>query len=279
MHDVKIGIVTDSTGDISSELAIKNDIRVVPAILVIDGRSLEDGRGISREELYRQLPDMKTVPTTAAPSTGSFQKVYEDLFKEGIDHILSIHVASNLSGIYNSAIIASKTFGKRVHVIDSRHLTLGMGFQVLTAAESARSGQSIIEIKNNIEDIRKRIHLVAMLDTLEYVRRSGRVSWARSNLGNLLQIKPFLSVDDGKVIRMGETRTRQKGVDRLQKMLSDLGPLEQLAVLHTNAEKDAFQFAEQFKTYVKHLPLIVNVTSVIGVHVGPNGLGFVAVTF
>jgi DegV family protein with EDD domain len=274
---VKIGIVTDSTSDISSEQAIQNGIHVVPAILVINGRSLEDGRGISREELYRQLPAMKTVPTTAAPSTGSFQVVYEDLFKEGSDQIFSIHVASTLSGIYNSAVIAAKAFGNRIHVIDSCHLTLGMGYQVLAAAEAARSGKAIAEIKKTIEDIRKRIHLVAMLDSLEYVRRSGRVSWARSNLGNLLQIKPFLGIKEGQVIRLGETRTRQKGIERLQKMLLDLGPLEQLAVLHTNAEQDAIQFAGIFKDLVKQNPLIVNVTSVIGVHVGPNGLGFVAV--
>ena len=274
---MKIGIVTDSTSDISSEQAIQNGIHVVPAILVINGRSLEDGRGISREELYRQLPAMKTVPTTAAPSTGSFQVVYEDLFKEGSDQIFSIHVASTLSGIYNSAVIAAKAFGNRIHVIDSCHLTLGMGYQVLAAAEAARSGKAIAEIKKTIEDIRKRIHLVAMLDSLEYVRRSGRVSWARSNLGNLLQIKPFLGIKEGQVIRLGETRTRQKGIERLQKMLFDLGPLEQLAVLHTNAEQDAIQFAGIFKDLVKQNPLIVNVTSVIGVHVGPNGLGFVAV--
>jgi DegV family protein with EDD domain len=277
-HEVKIGIVTDSTADISSELAIKNDIHVVPAIMVIEGRSLEDVKGISREELYRQLPGMKTIPTTAAPSTGTFQKVYEELIKEGIDHICSIHVASTLSGIYNSSLIAAKVFGNRVHVIDSCQVTLGMGFQVLAAAEVARSGKAINEIQKAIEDIRKRIHLVAMLDTLEYVRRSGRVSWARYNLSNLLQIKPFLGIDNGNVIRMGETRTRQKGIERLQKMLSDLGPLERLAVLHTNAEQDAIEFAEHFKELVKHHPLIINVTSIIGVHVGPNGLGFVAVT-
>ena len=275
---MKIGIVTDSTADISSELAIQNDIRVVPAILVIDGQSLEDGNGITREELYRQLPMMKTIPTTAAPSTGAFQAVYETLFSEGVEHILSIQVASNLSGIYNSAVIAAKSFGNRVHVINSCHLTLGMGFQVLAAAKAARAGQAVKEIKKAIEDTRKRAHLVAMLDTLEYVRRSGRVSWARYNLGNLLQIKPFLGVEDGNVIRMGETRTRQKGILRLHHMLTELGPLDQLAVLHTNAEQDAIQFAQHFKELVKDNPLIINVTSVIGVHVGPNGLGFVAVT-
>lgn len=275
---MNIAIVTDSTSDISSDLALENDIHVVPAILVVNGQSLEDGRGISREELYHQLPNMKTSPTTAAPSSGTFQRLYEELIKKGADQIISIHVSSLLSGMYNTALVAAKAIGKQVHVIDSCHVTLGLGFQVIAAAQAARAGQTLAEIQRVVDDIRKRIHLVAMLDTLEYAHRSGRISWARSNLSALLQIKPFLGVESGKVIRMGETRTRQKGIERLYQMLTELGPLENLAVLHTNAEADAIQVVEHFKTIVRHHPLIINVTSIIGVHVGPNGLGFVAVT-
>jgi len=275
---VNIAIVTDSTSDISSKLAQENDIHVVPAILVVNGQSLEDGRGISREELYHQLPAMKISPTTAAPSSGTFQHLYEDLIKKGADHIISIHVSSLLSGMYNSALVAAKAIGKQVHVVDSCHVTLGLGFQVIAAAQAARAGQTLAEIQKVIDDIRKRIHLVAMLDTLEYAYRSGRISWARSNLSALLQIKPFLGIEDGKVIRMGETRTRRRGIERLYQMLTELGPLERLAVLHTNAEADAIRVVESFKSKVRHRPLIINVTSIIGVHVGPNGLGFVAVT-
>ncbi len=275
---MNIAIVTDSTSDISSELALENDIHVVPAILVVNGQSLEDGRGISREELYYQLPTMKTSPTTAAPSSGTFQCQYEELLKKGAEHIISIHVSSLLSGMYNSALVAAKAIGKQVHVIDSCHVSLGLGFQVIAAAQAARAGQTLAEIQKVVDDIRKRIHLVAMLDTLEYAHRSGRISWTRSNITALLQIKPFLGVEAGKVIRMGETRTRQRGIERLYQMLAELGPLERLAILHTNAEADAYRVVERFKSIVRHHPLIINVTSIIGVHVGPNGLGFVAVT-
>ena len=275
---MNIAIVTDSTADITPELAATHDIHVVPAILIIDGRNLEDGQGISREELYRQLPTMKSTPTTAVPSTGTFQHVYEDLIKKGADKILSIHVSSILSGMYSTALLAAKDYGNRVHVIDSCHVTLGLGYQVIAAAQAAKNGLGLSEIQKVIEQIRNHIHLVAMLDTLEFARRSGRISWARYSLSSLLQIKPFLGVEDGKVIRMGETRTRKKGIERLKHMLSELGPLEQLAVLHTNAEADAIHFAEHFKASVENHPLIINVTSIIGVHVGPNGLGFVAVT-
>jgi DegV family protein with EDD domain len=273
-----IAIVTDSTSDISPELAGEHDILVVPAILVVNGKSLQDGSDISRDELYQQLPTMKVSPTTAAPSIGAFQQAYESLLKKGANQVVSIHVSSTLSSMFNTALLAAKAVGKQVHVIDSRQVTLGLGFQVLAAAQAARAGQTIAEIQKAVTDIRSRIHLIAMLDTLEYAYRSGRISWARSNLGDLFRIKPFVGVVDGNVIRMGEARTRQKGIERLYRLLSELGTLEYLAVLHTNAEPDALQVVEHFKSVVKTNPLVINVTSLIGVHVGPNGLGFVAVT-
>jgi len=275
---MNVAIVTDSTSDITSELAVEHGIHVVPAILVVDGQSLEDGKGISREELYRKLPAMKTSPSTASPSSGTFQQIYEAILSKGADQVISIHVSSVLSGIYNAALVAAKTFGNHVHVVDSCHVSFGMGFQVLAAAQAARMGKAISEILKGIEEIRKHIHLVAMLDTLEYARRSGRISWAQSSISNFLQIKPFVGIENGIVIRMGETRTRQKGIERLSHMLSELGPLEHLAVLHTNAEADALQFVDHFKSMVANSTFIINVTSIIGVHVGPNGLGFVAVT-
>jgi DegV family protein with EDD domain len=275
---MNIGIVTDSTSDLPGNLADQYGIRVVPAFMVINGQSLEDGHDISREELYRQLPGMETSPTTAAPSSGTFQEIYEALLDHGADQVLSIHVASSLSGICNSASAAAKSYGDRVQVVDSCHVTLGLGFQVLAAAQAALSGLTVGKILPLLEAVRRRTHLVAMLDTLEYVRRSGRVSWARSSLSSLFQIKPFIGINDGNVIRMGETRTRQKGLERLFKMLRELGTLENLAVLHTNADADALQFAERAKSLVKNQPLVVNVTPIIGVHVGPNGIGFVAVS-
>ncbi len=221
---------------------------------------------------------MKISPSTAAPSSGTFQQLYEELLNKGADQIISIHVSSLLSSMYNTALVAAKAIGRQVHVIDSCHVTLGLGFQVIAAAQAARAGKSLVEIQKIVNDIRKRVHLVAMLDTLEYAYRSGRISWARSNLTALLQIKPFLGVENGKVVRMGETRTRQRGIERLYQMLAEFGPLDHLAVLHTNAEADAIRLVEHFKAVVKSSPLIINVTSIIGVHVGPNGLGFVAVT-
>jgi len=272
----RIGIVTDSTADIPEALAEQYHIQVVPNILVIDGQSVEDGKGISREEFYSRLPKMKTFPTTATASSGTYQQVYQRLFQEGVNHILSIHAASLLSGIFNAASLAAQAFGERVHVIDSKHITLGLGFQVLAAAEAALQ-QPLEDILALIEDVRRRVRVIAMLDTVEYMRRSGRVSWARARLGELLQIKPMVEVRSGHVLSLGEVRTHRKGVERLLNLLRNLGSLERLAILHTNAEGEARSFLERLSPELSIPPFFVNVTTIIGAHVGPNGLGFAAV--
>jgi DegV family protein with EDD domain len=270
-------IVTDSTADLSEDLLSAYKIHSIPAILVMDGQSIVDGKGITREEFYQKLPTMQSPPSTATPSSGSFEEMYRKLLEQGVQQIISIHPPALLSGIFNAAVIAAKSVSTRVTVIDSGYVTLGMGFQAIAAAEAALQNLTLKEVLSKVADIRRRTHLVAMLDTLEYVRRSGRVSWARASLGTLLQIKPFITLKNGAVLRLGETRTRRKGIERLYESLKKLGSLERLAILHTNAEIDASQMVSEFTQYVKTQPLIVNVTSIIGTHVGPNSLGFVAV--
>lgn len=276
--DMSTAIVTDSTCDLPPETAAQFQIHIVPNILVINGQNLEDGRDITRQEFYERLPHLKSVPTTSSASAGAFQSLYERLFKGGIKQIISLHAPSALSGIFNAASLAAQDFGNRIKVLDSGQVSLGLGFQAIAAAEAAARGFAIEAILSEIKRIRQRVHVVAMLDTLEYVRRSGRVSWARARLGSLLDIKPFIELSEGKVLRLGEARTRHKGISRLLQMLENLGPLERLAILHTNAEADALQFLRQIKNEISNLPILVNVTTVIGAHVGPNGLGFAAVT-
>lgn len=273
----RIALVTDSTSDIPEELVRKYTIHVVPNIIIMGDKSLEDGIGISRQEFYERLPNMDPLPTTSTASSGAYQELYERLFQQGADQIISLHAPEILSGIYNAASLAAGSFGERVSVIDSQQITLGLGFQVLAAAEAIQQGASVSKVIEAIDDTRRRVHVVAMLDTLEYVRRSGRVSWARARIGALLRIKPFLEVKDGNVFSLGETRTFKKGVSRLASLLTGLGPLERLAVLHTNAEGEALSFLEQLSLQADSQPLVINVTTIIGTHVGPHGLGFAAV--
>jgi DegV family protein with EDD domain len=275
---MKIAIVTDSTSDIPAELAARYAITVIPAIVVINGKGYEDGKGLSREAFYQQLPTMETPPTTATPAVGVFQQVYESILASGAQAIVSIHVSSLLSGMFSTAQMAAQAFSDRIKVIDSGQLSLGLGYQALAAAQEAIRDAPLKIVLQKIEDVHQRVRVVAMLDTLEYLRRSGRVSWARARIGSLLHIKPFVEVKNGKVFSLGQARSRTKGIEHLLDTLKRFGRLEQLTVLHTNAETEANELAAQLEKAAPSPPMVVNVTTIVGTHVGPNGLGFAAIT-
>jgi len=137
---MKLGIVTDSTSDLPQFLVEEHGIEVVPSILILEGKEYADGIGISREEFYKRLPSLRTPPTTAAPSIGEFSTRYQRLFESGCDHIISIHAASQLTTIINTAQQAAQEFPGRVTCVDSGSLSMGLGFQALAAAEMAEEG-------------------------------------------------------------------------------------------------------------------------------------------
>lgn len=276
---MKLGIVTDSTSDLPKYLAEQHGIEVIPTILIIDGKEYADGNGISRDDFYNRLPSLRTPPTTAAPSIGDFTTPYETLLTQGCDHIISIHAASQLTTIINVARQAAKEFPDKVTCIDSGSLSLGLGFQVLAAAEESET-----DLKSALDAIastRKRLQVSAALDTMEYLKRSGRVPGAVATLGGLLSIKPMIELVDGEVKAIGAVRTTKQADERILNFLLGLGDLERLAILHTNAEPRARQLLNELMSRVrKSIPrdiLFVNVTAVIGTHLGPNGLGFAAV--
>jgi len=278
---MKLGIVTDSTSDLPQHIIDEHGIEVVPAVLVLDGQPYADGEGISREEYYTRLPDMKEAPTTAAPSSGDFLVRFQRLFDSGCDHILSIHAAVELTAIVGVARLAAHDFRERITVLDSGSLTLGLGFQVLAAVQAKIDGLSLEGILDAIRSTRERTKVLAALDTMEYLRRSGRVPGAVAALGGLLSIKPIVELIDGEVKPIGAVRTTRQAGERIYSSLREVGPLERLAILHTNAENRAYQLMNELMDSVSQsIPrgiLMVNVTTVIGTHVGPNGLGFAAV--
>src|SRR5581483_9122289 len=210
---MKLGIVTDSTSDLPQTLVDQHDIEVVSSILILSGEEYADGRGISREEFYKRLPSLQTPPTTAAPSIGEFSSRYERLFSRGCDHILSIHAAGTLTSIISAARQAAQEFPNRVTVVDSLSLSLGLGFQVLAAAENIENGLDASLAA--VESTRKRLQVYAALDTMEYLRRSGRVPGAVAMLGGLLSIKPLIELTEGEVKAMGAVRTAKQANERL----------------------------------------------------------------
>jgi DegV family protein with EDD domain len=271
----KISLVTDSTCDLPDDLVKKYESRRTQPDHH-QGQECQDGKELSRQEFYERLPAMSSPPTTATASQGLTSSCTKNSCVS--DHkIISIHAASALSGIFNAAQTAAQAFNEHVFVIDSGQISLGLGFQVLEAAEAIEQGASFERVVDFLVKIRERVRVMAMLDTLEYVRRSGRVSWMSAHLGNLMRIKLFLEVKAGEVLRAGEARTRRKGIERLKQHLVQLGPLQRLAILHTNALDEAQQILVDIDQKLPSAPLVVNVTTVIGAHVGPNGLGFAAV--
>jgi DegV family protein with EDD domain len=276
---MKPGIVTDSTCDIPQYLVEQFGIQVVPSILILDGREYADGGGFARDEFYKLLPVLKTPPTTSTPSIGEFARAYQKLFNAGCERVISIHAAGTLTTIINTARRAAQEFDGRVVVVDSLSLSLGLGFQVLAAAETEEPGLDAALAA--IEDTRRRLQLFAALDTMEYIRRSGRVQGAIALLGSLLNVKPLIEVSEGEVKASGIVRTTRQANERMAAFLKSAGRLERLAILHTGAEARAREFLNGVMPELsRSLPrdiLMINATTVIGAHIGPHGLGFAAV--
>jgi DegV family protein with EDD domain len=279
---MSIGLVTDSPCDIPTDLVERYQIEVIPAILVIAGQEYIDGINLSREEFYRRLPGLRHAPTTAAPSPADFSARYQKLLSAGYKHIISIHTAEKLTSIPNFARTAARDFDGKVTVIESGSLTLGSGFQVLAAAEAIEKDLGLDTVLDIIRSTRERIRVGAALDTMDYLRRSGRVPAAVTAIGGLLSIKPVVELVEGMVKPISAARTTRHATAALLNFLLSLGPLERLAILHTNAEQRAREFLETLlnSSAPKNIPSeirILNVTSLIGTHIGPNGLGFAAV--
>ena len=275
-----IKIVTDSTCDLPESLIKKYGITVVPCYINFGENSYLDGVDITRREFYEKLPNANPPPTTSAPAIGSFAKVYKDLLDRGASAIFSIHISSVLSGIYNVAVLAAEAMENQfIKTYDPGQLSLGTGFVVEAAAKAAQEGKTLEEIQIIAADIARRTYSFAAVDTLTYLQRSGRVSHTKAFLGSMLQIKPILQMNQGK-ITMSAARTFKGSMNYLIGVLKSLGPLEQLALVHTNAlDRLDTLFAEssQYFPDPRHF-LRVDLTPVLGAHLGPGVFGYVAVT-
>jgi len=276
---MRIGVVTDSTSDLPGYLTEPYELEVVPTILILDGKEYADGQGISRDDFYNRLPSLRTPPTTAAPSIGDFSSRFDVLLSRGCDHIVSIHAAEQLTTIINSARQAAQDFPEKITVLDSGSLSLGLGFQAIAAAEAAEDG--LPAALKAIESVRKRLQVFAALDTMEYLKRSGRIPGTVAALGGLLSIKPLIELINGEVEAIGTVRTTSQANQRLLEFLLQCGELERLAILHTGAQSRARELLnELMQRASQSVPrdiLMVNVTTVVGTHLGPQGLGFAAV--
>jgi DegV family protein with EDD domain len=273
---MKIKIVTDSTNDLPREIIELYGISVIPMFINLGNRGFQDGVEITRQEFYNQLPQSDPFPTTAAPGIDQFTSVYTHLMESGAEQILSIHISASLSAVMDVARKAAEQFsGIPVTVYDSDQLSLGTGFQVQTAAQAAKEGLPMEEILALLKDQSSRSYVFAALNTLEFLKRGGRMNSVVAGLGGLLQIKPILTMHSGKP-GAERVRTKERAIQRLIEMTEELGELEQLALVHTNAREEADELWQKAKHLAPDLvtPLSVDVTPVLGAHLGPGAVGF-----
>jgi len=273
-----VRIVTDSTCDLPAETIARYGIRVVPLYINVGRQAFLDGIDITRQEFYQKLPKFSEHPTTAVPSLQKFHAIYDSLADEGASEVLSIHISVSLSAVVDVAhLAAQETNSVPVTVLDSQQLSLGTGFLVETAAKLAAAGHAIEEILTTLNAQIKRSHVFAALDTLEFLRRSGRMNRFVANLGSLLQIKPILTMYAGKPGNE-RVRTRKRAVTRLLEMLAAIGPLERLAIVHTHApERVAGLRAQAASLLPEGDVMVADITPVIGAHIGPGAYGFAVV--
>ena len=276
----RVAIVSDSTADLPPERAAAAGIRVVPLFVSFGEQSFRAGIDLSTDAFWTRMtaPDAP-FPTTAAPSPGTFQETYEAAFAEGADAIVSVHISETLSATISAARVAAGMLpGREIHVVDARTAAMGVGLLALLAAELAASGASAGDIARTLELRRADLDLYVALDTIEYLRKGGRISGAQATIGTLLSVKPIITVREGKVETADRVRTRGKARERVLELLS-AKPLERLAVLYTPpADAEAFRAELVARLPGGIDPEHVSVQPVgasIGPHIGPSCIGAV----
>ncbi len=275
----KVKIVVDSPADLPPEWVKRLDIGVVPAYVNFGQDSYaDDGVGLPRRDFYGRLAEAKTLPTTSAPPAAIAEQVIRDQLGKA-EQVVVFTVAAQFSSLYNSIRVAAEHVDpQRVTVVDSGQVSMGEGWQALAAAEAAARGGSFDEVLAAARSVRERVKLYAVIDTLEYLRRGGRVSWAQANVGALLQIKPMLEVHEGVVETIGRVRTLSKAVQTLIDLTRQQAPLERLAVMHSNDRAGAERLLSQLKDIAPEPNVMIgDVTTAIGTHIGPGCVGVMTV--
>lgn len=276
---MSVHIVTDSTCDLPEHTVKDHKITVIPLHINQGVNTFQDGVDISREEFYAQLPGYKPAPTTAAPSPELFRQQYEKLLDEGAKSIISIHISESLSATINSARMAAEQYSRiPISVLDSSQLSMGLGFIVEKAAQMAKLGHKAEEIIDSLHELMKRTYVFASLKTLEYLRRSGRMHFAIARLGEILQIKPLLHMNQGNPTAH-RTRTQIRATERLMEWLKEYAPFERLAIVHAGVQVEAEAMRERVKFYFPDADIpVVQITPVLGSHLGVGALGFAVIT-
>lgn len=276
----KVAIVTDSTAYIPPDVTKGYTIASVPLQVVWGPETFKDGVDIMPDDFYRRLADTKIMPTTSQPSPAAFKEVYQRLIQADYD-ILSIHISAKLSGTVDSAQQACESLpGANIEVLDSLTTSMSMGFQVMAAARAAEQGATLDECKIIAEQARQNTGVLFLLNTLEFLRRGGRIGSASAFLGTALNLKPILELCDGKVEGIDKVRTWNKAQDRLldtfEARVGQHSPVRIAAVyggVRSDAEEILERARQRFGISDVSEAVLSPVSPVIGVHTGPGCIG------
>ena len=270
-----VRIVTDSTADLPEGLADALGVTVVPQNVHFGTDTYKDNVSITPDDFYAMLAAAPELPKTSQASPGDFKEVY-DRVGRGADGIVSIHVAAKLSGTYNSAVQAAEmTDACPVEVVDTMQASMGEGLVVIAAAQAAQAGAGIAEVAEAARSAAARSSCIALLETLEYLQKGGRIGKAQAMLGSILQIKPMIIVRDGEVHELGKARTFAKGLAKLRETALAMGPADALAVIHNTTPDAAQAFADSIAGVLPEgsAPYISRFGPALGVHTGPGAIG------
>lgn len=269
-------IVTDSCSDITQDEAKRLGIVVVPAYVHFGDKSFRDGVDMSCDEFYNKLVTSPVHPSTAAPSPGEFAKVYEKAAQE-TDEIVSIHVTSKHSAMYDSALTGKQMVEKKgcqIEVIDSRGVTMWQGLVAIAAAQAAHNGCTLQQIVSKTYDTIDRLRALALLDTFKYAVKGGRLGKTVSVIESFLNVKPLITLRDGEVIPVGMARTRCKGIARLRELLQSTRQAEDIAIVHSTTADEARSLADYARSLFPNImPRISRLGPALGVHGGPGAIG------
>jgi len=276
-----IEIVTDSSAHLPPEQRQQHHIHVVPLKAIFGTTEYRDEIDLTNAQFYQMLPNAKEHPTTSQPSAGDFIEVYKPLLDAGKE-IVSLHLPSKLSGTYASACAAKTELEHQfkqalpLSIVDTPWLSMALGLLCIAAAQAAQAGKSRDEVIANVNALIPNLNLIFVLDTLEYLKRGGRIGGARAMLGTLLNVKPMLEIKHGQVEPLEQPRSRTKALQRLLEIATERsgGKPIHAAVLHAQAPQDAASLEKQVRARFECKTLYLSeIGPAIGVHTGPNAVG------
>jgi DegV family protein with EDD domain len=269
-----VRIVTDSAADLPPQLAKELGISVVPIYVRFGEEVYRDRVTISEDEFYERLTHDPVHPSTTQPGPQDFLEVYQKLSSEA-DGIVSIHISGKLSGTCNSALMAKDMLdtGCPVEVVDSEMLSMSLGLIAIVAATAAKAGGSLEEVVAAAKQAIPKINLFFLLDTLEYLKRGGRIGKVKALLGSVLSVKPMLTMKDGELVPAGQARTRAKGIDKLFDFVKNAGDIQDLAVVYNTTPDEAQSLAERIgSVFDREKIRMARVGPGLGVHGGPGAM-------